>query len=173
MTLATSSAHQLAVLAELGGTVKASRGHRIMPGRAKHNEVRAARAASWGRDRGMTDAEIATAMRLPVEDIESWLGRQVGASCGDGGSHPVAVPTTNIGESLLRPREIGFELGSTWRCTSCGRKTVIELDEYEVDADDEDDDDVPSSVGFPSYYDAFHGIALCDSCDPGPEGPLE
>jgi len=34
-----------------------------------------------------------------------------------------------------------------------------------------DNDEAPQLVGYPSYYDPFHGIALCEACNPGPEGP--
>lgn len=64
-----------------------------------------------------------------------------------------------------------FEVGKPWRCTSCGRETIIEEFDYEGDPDNPDDDEVPSPIGYPSYHDPFRGIALCDSCDPGPEGP--
>jgi len=70
----------------------------------------------------------------------------------------------------LHPTKIEFEEDKPWRCTSCGRETIIE-ENHEVDPDDPDNDEAPQLVGYPSYYDPFHGIALCEACNPGPEGP--
>jgi hypothetical protein len=64
----------------------------------------------------------------------------------------------------LASGKIEFEEAEPWRCTECGRETLI----IEEDRDDVDDQ-APDLVGFPAFYDPFHGIALCDSCDPGPE----
>jgi hypothetical protein len=67
--------------------------------------------------------------------------------------------------------KIEFAEGKPWSCTSCGRQTLIEEAEYEPHPDDPDTDEAPELVGWPAYYDPTHGIALCDACDPGPEGP--
>jgi hypothetical protein len=69
-----SDAEQPAALAELGTTVWANRHHHITHGRAGHDEIRAARAAAAAHRRGMTYAEISTAMRLTSDDITCWLG---------------------------------------------------------------------------------------------------
>jgi hypothetical protein len=67
--------------------------------------------------------------------------------------------------------KIEFEVGKPWRCTSCKRETFIQEVEYEVDPDDPNDTEVPDTIGYPAYYDPFRRIAVCDACDPGPEGP--
>ena len=62
----------VAVLKETGARVLANRDHKIGVGTA-YDEVRAARAVEAAYAGGMTVEEIATAARLSVDEIRSWL----------------------------------------------------------------------------------------------------
>lgn len=68
-----SDTGQLAVLAELGTAVWSNRHHHVTVG-AGHDEIRAVRAAAAARSRGMSYADIASAMHLSAADITAWLG---------------------------------------------------------------------------------------------------
>ncbi|CPV66579.1 Uncharacterised protein [Mycobacteroides abscessus] len=68
-------------LRDSGSRVWANHEHRITCGGAGHDETRAARVAAIARDKGMDDVAIATAMGLPVEAIQAWLGPNAPAGC--------------------------------------------------------------------------------------------